>query len=119
MDTPPDVVVEIAPDEVAVAVRQGEYILTALNRSGYGYRTGCRRGGCGVCKADLISGAVEYPVTVSSSVLSPEEIEAGMCLPCRAVPTGDVVLRLRDDRIRCTSSFLAALASRELSERKT
>lgn len=111
--------VRVAPDEVTVAARRDEYILAALNRSGYGYRTGCRRGGCGVCKADLLEGTVSYPVTVSDDVLSPEEIASGACLPCRAVPHGDVVVRLRDDRLRCTSTFLAALAARETSERKT
>jgi ferredoxin len=111
--------VRVAPDEVTVAARKDEYILAALNRSGYGYKTGCRRGGCGVCKADLLEGAVSYPVTVSDEVLTPEEIAAGTCLPCRAVPNGAVVVRLRDDRIRCTSTFLASLAARETSERTT
>jgi CDP-4-dehydro-6-deoxyglucose reductase len=109
----------VTPDEVTVAARKGEYILTALNRCGYGYRSGCRRGGCGICKADLLQGAVSYPVTVSDDVLTPEEIAIGVCLPCRAVPHGDVVVRLRDDRIRCTSKFLAAIAARETSERNT
>jgi CDP-4-dehydro-6-deoxyglucose reductase len=111
--------VRVTPDEVTVAARKDEYILAALNRSGYGYRTGCRRGGCGVCKADLIQGTVSYPVTVSADVLTPDEIAAGICLPCRAVPHGEVVVRLRDDRLRCTSTFLAALAARENSERNT
>lgn len=111
--------VRVAPDEVTVAAKKDEYILAALNRSGYGYRTGCRRGGCGTCKADLLQGVVSYPVTVSDDVLTPEEIDAGVCLPCRAVPHGEVVVQLRDDRIRCTSTFLASLATRETSERKT
>lgn len=111
--------VRVAPEEVTVAARKDEYILAALNRSGYGYRTGCRRGGCGTCKADLLQGTVSYPVTVSSDVLTPEEIATGVCLPCRAVPHGEVVVQLRDDRLRCTSTFLAALAARETSERKT
>lgn len=111
--------VRVEPDEVMVVVRDGENILAALNRAGYGYRTGCRRGGCGICKADLLAGAVSYPVTVAESVLPPEEVQSGACLPCRAVPHGEVVVRIRDDRIRCTSTFLAALAAREISERKT
>lgn len=111
--------VRVEPDDVMVAAKDGEYILSALNRAGYGYRTGCRRGGCGTCKADLLEGAVSYPVTVADSVLPREEIESGACLPCRAVPHGEVVVRIRDDRIRCTSTFLAALAAREISERNT
>jgi CDP-4-dehydro-6-deoxyglucose reductase len=104
--------VTVEPDGIAVQARDGECILSALNRSGYGYRTGCRRGGCALCKVDLVSGEVSYPVTVADSVLSAEEQADGACLTCRAVPHGDVVIRLRDDRLRCTSSFLAALAGR-------
>lgn len=111
--------VRVTPDEVTVTARNNEYILAALNRSGYGYRTGCRRGGCGICKADLLQGTVSYPVTVSDEVLTLDELAAGVCLPCRAVPHGEVTVRLRDDRLRCTSTFLASLAARETSERKT
>jgi ferredoxin len=110
--------VRVHPDGVVVAARRDECILTALNRSGYGYRIGCRRGGCGICKADLVQGAVSYPTTVSDEVLTREEIDAGICLPCRAVPLGDVTIRLRDDRLRCTSTLLASLAAREI-ERDT
>jgi CDP-4-dehydro-6-deoxyglucose reductase len=111
--------VRVTPHDVVVPAKRNEYILTALNRSGYGYRTGCRRGGCGICKADLLQGTVSYPVTVSDEVLTADEIAAGACLPCRAVAQGDVVLGLRDDRLRCTSTFLASLAAREISERTT
>ncbi|HVE26848.1 MAG TPA: 2Fe-2S iron-sulfur cluster-binding protein [Sporichthya sp.] len=112
-------IVRVAPDDIVVTAKKDEYILSALNRSGYGYRTGCRRGGCGICKADLLEGTVTYPVTVADEVLSPTEIADGVCLPCRAVPHGNVVVQLRDDRIRCTSSFLASLAARESRERTT
>jgi ferredoxin len=111
--------VRVTPEDVTVAVRGEEYILAALSRAGYGYRTGCRRGGCGICKADLLQGTVTYPVTVADSVLSADEVASGICLPCRAIPHGEVVIRLRDDRLRCTSTFLAALAARETSEGKT
>jgi CDP-4-dehydro-6-deoxyglucose reductase len=105
--------VTVVPDSTSVHAGEGEYVLAALNRSGYGFRTGCRRGGCGVCKADLLSGDVTYPVTVAQSVLSDDERSAGSCLTCRAVPAGDVVIRLRNDKLRCTSSLLAALAARD------
>lgn len=104
--------VTVDPDGTTVQVNEGEYVLAALNRSGYGYRTGCRRGGCGICKADLLAGEVSYPVTVADTVLSAEERTTGSCLTCRAVPHGDVVIRLRNDKLRCTSTFLAALAAR-------
>jgi len=100
--------VTVLPDGVSVRSRDGECILAALYRSGYGYRIGCRRGGCGVCKVDLVAGAVEYTATVAEQVLTPGERAGGTCLTCRAVPRGDVVIRLRDDRLRRLSPFLAA-----------
>lgn len=38
---------------------------------------------------------------VSAPVLTPAERTAGTCLPCRAVPTSDTVVRLNEgDRLR-------------------
>jgi ferredoxin len=98
--------VTVLPDDVAVEYRDGESILAALYRTGYGYRTGCRRGGCGICKVDLVTGEVGYPVTVADSVFTGAERAAGTCLSCRAVPRGDVVIRLRDERLRRLIPFL-------------
>ena len=97
----PGVVVDVGPDET---------ILAALARHGYACRTGCRRGGCGICKMDVLHGRVGYPVRVATSVLSEQERDAGVCVSCRAVPDGDVVVALRaDDRLRCVAPLLAAL----------
>lgn len=110
----------IEPDGVVVALLSGEPILTALRRSGYTHRFGCRRGGCGTCKMELVSGVVRYPVRVAEQVLTPAERAAGVCLSCRAVPAGDVVTQLREgDRLRCVVPVLAALsvATHEEGER--
>ncbi|MGQ0483417.1 MAG: 2Fe-2S iron-sulfur cluster-binding protein [Pseudonocardia sp.] len=105
--------IEVQPDGVRVTCLAGETILAALTRSGYGYRVGCRRGGCGICKVDLRSGRVSYPVAVAASVLPADEAEAGTCLSCRAVPHDDIAITLRDDRLRVTAGILhAALARR-------
>lgn len=104
---------DVRAADVRVMARPGETVLGALSRSGYGYRVGCRRGGCGVCKVDLLAGRVDYPVLVAESVLSPRERDDGTCLSCRAVPREDVVVALRDDRLRLVAGFLhAALARR-------
>lgn len=101
--------VSVDPDGVRVTARDGEYILRALSRSGYGYRVGCRRGGCGTCKVDVLAGRVEYSDTVSDDVLSAGERAGGVALSCRALPIDDVVIRLRNDKLRRTSSLLAAV----------
>lgn len=101
--------VTVQPDGIRTDTREGETVLQALARSGYGFRVGCRRGGCGVCKADLLDGEVDYPVTVSDEVLTDGERATGACLPCRAVPTDDITIRLRDDKLRCCSTLLASI----------
>lgn len=98
--------VRVLPDWIVVETRSNETILHALYRSGYGYRTGCTRGGCGICKVDLVEGAVDYAARVAETVLSPEEIAAGTCLSCRAIPRTDVVMALRSDRLRRLNPYL-------------
>lgn len=102
--------VTVAETGVDVDLIEGETILAGLFRAGYAYRVGCRRGGCGICKVDLIEGEVCYPTTISDSVLTPEEKESGTCLSCRAVPVADTIINLRDDdKLRCVAPYLAAL----------
>ena len=85
---------------------EAETVLAALHRAGHAVRSGCRRGGCGICKLDLVSGEVAYDHVVAESVLSPQEKAEGACLSCRAVPEGDVVIRLREhDRGKKTGMF--------------
>ena len=100
-------VIRVQPGGETVAAREGETILEALYRNGYAYRIGCRRGGCAICKVDLIDGEVEYNRTVSDDVLSEEEKADGICLSCRAVPVGDVTIALREENLRRVASLLA------------
>ena len=100
----------VEPDGVVVALRPGETVLEGLYRHGYAYRIGCRRGGCAVCKVDIVSGEVDYSRTIAASVLSPAEREAGVCLTCRAVPRTDIVITLRDEELRMVNPILARLA---------
>jgi CDP-4-dehydro-6-deoxyglucose reductase len=83
-----------------------ETVLGAVMRSGFRYRFGCRRGGCGICKVRLILGEVRYERPVAASVLSDEERAVGVCLSCRAVPITDVIVELQEgDRLRQASPF--------------
>ena len=101
----------VAHSDIEVRLRPGETILGGLRRAGYAARTGCRRGGCGVCKVEVAEGSVTYPETVADTVLTPQERAAGICLICRAVPDGDTVIAPRPEfALRCVAPFLAALA---------
>ncbi len=97
----------VQDEDASVECNPDETILEALHRSGYAYRTGCRRGGCGICKVDLVSGSVEYNRVVADTVLTEEERASGTCLSCRAVPTSDTVIALRDENLRKVGGLLA------------
>jgi CDP-4-dehydro-6-deoxyglucose reductase len=100
-DRPDERTVTVLPDDIEVSARSGQTVLSALVRSGYAYRIGCRRGGCGICKVQLVEGDVRYEKTVAETVLTAAERAAGVCLSCRAVPTTPVVVELQpDDRLR-------------------
>ncbi len=110
--------ISVAGADVTVSANAGEPVLTALARNGYAHKTGCRRGGCGICKIELVDGAVTYPVAVAPTVLTDEEQARGVCLSCRAVPATDIVVRmLDDDKLRCVAPLLAALVRAEVGKR--
>jgi ferredoxin len=95
------VYVTVRPDGERIPAADGETVLAALGRAGLRYRIGCRRGGCGICKLQLIAGEVRYEKPVAESVLSDDEKVAGICLSCRAVPITNVLIELQEgDRLR-------------------
>lgn len=97
----------VEPGHVEVELYEGETILEGLYRNGYAYRIGCRRGGCAICKVDLLEGEVSYNRPVASEVLTDEEKATGTCLSCRAVAESDISIKLRDEDLRKVASLLA------------
>lgn len=97
-------------EPVQVPLRDGETVLEGLYRAGYAYTVGCRRGGCGICKADLRDGSVSYRKVVAETVLTPAERSGGTCLTCRAVPDADVTIALRTGPLRRANPFLTGVS---------
>jgi ferredoxin len=99
--------VTVLPDGVRVSAADGETVLAALGRAGMRYRIGCKRGGCGICKLQLVLGEVRYEKAVAESVLSDDEKVEGICLSCRAVPITNVIVELQEgDKLRRVLGFL-------------
>jgi ferredoxin len=99
--------VTILPDGVHLTARAEETLLAALSRAGLRYRVGCKRGGCGVCKVQLLLGEVRYERPIAPSVLSDDERVEGICLSCRAVPLTNIVIELQEgDRLRRVLGFV-------------
>lgn len=85
------------PGNLSAPVRAGETLLEAGLRQGIPLPYDCRNGGCGVCKADLLQGAVDYGV-YQKTALSDEEKEDGSLLLCCATPLSDVDIELETSR---------------------
>jgi ferredoxin len=102
-------IVTVDPTGEEIYLPQGQTVLGGLYAAGYAYTIGCRRGGCGVCKVDLVQGDVTYDHPVADEVLTDEEREVGVCLTCRAVPDTDVSIRFRTGSLRLVQPLLRAI----------
>jgi len=71
-----------------------ESLLAGMERLGKkGIPVGCRGGGCGVCKIEVLAGSYSKRV-MSRAYVSAEEEAAGQVLACRVYPTSDIRLRV-------------------------
>lgn len=77
------------PGESLVATLMAQY----FGRRGRGAFMGCREGGCGACKLELLEGVVAMRPNYSKDVLEDEERESGRFLACRARPITDISVR--------------------------
>ena len=79
--------------EVSFTLRAGEPVLSAvIRRGGLPVKVGCRGGGCGVCRVQVLSGTYTTGPT-SRAHVSDEASAAGFALACRLYPSSDLVLR--------------------------
>jgi CDP-4-dehydro-6-deoxyglucose reductase len=98
--------VTIMPDGIRVTAAEAETLLRAMSRAGLQYRVGCKRGGCGICKVQLVLGEVTYERPIAGNVLTDDERVEGICLSCRAVPLTNIVIELQEgDRLRKVLGF--------------
>ena len=71
-----------------------ETLLVGMEKLGkQGIPVGCRGGGCGVCKIEVVAG--DYTKRrMSREYVSEEDEVAHRVLACRVRPAGDIVLRV-------------------------
>jgi NAD(P)H-flavin reductase/ferredoxin len=79
----------VHPDNRIIPVREGEHLLEAALREGMPAPFECRNGGCGMCKATLLYGGVDYGL-YQESALPAEERANGKLLLCCATPLSDL-----------------------------
>jgi CDP-4-dehydro-6-deoxyglucose reductase, E3 len=85
--------ITFTPVGETVACLPDETVLVALLRSGAKVLFGCRGGGCGTCKMQLLAGAIDHG-RCSAAVLPDDEKAKGAFLSCQARPLGDVTVEL-------------------------
>ena len=74
--------------------REDESLLAGLSRLDVrGIPVGCRGGGCGVCKVEIIEGSFVLALMSRDHVSDADE-RAGRVLACRVFPRSDVRLRV-------------------------
>lgn len=77
------------------STQKDEPILQAALRAGHLYPYGCQAGACGACKSKLVSGKVEH-LTRNPMVLSDQELAAGWCLTCQAIPQENIEIDVKE-----------------------
>jgi NAD(P)H-flavin reductase/ferredoxin len=111
--------IRILPFDRQIECKSNQTILRAILEQGCYLRYGCKNGGCGSCKLQLVEGAVEQGG--SSLALSPSERSEGYALICTAMPLSDCTLdasamELTEDEFASGDRTCAILAEVEFKE---
>lgn len=86
--------VHIEDTDETYSCDEQESILTGMARLGRrGIPVGCRGGGCGVCKVQVLKGTFEAG-TMSRAHVSEEEQACGAVLACRIMPHSDLSVQV-------------------------
>lgn len=84
--------VAVAGTDVVFSCASGETIIHAFEKTGLDtIFFGCRRGGCGLCKVQLLDGAVRIGV-MSARHVNATDVDHGIVLACCTYPDSDVTL---------------------------
>ena len=82
--------VTLLPTQIAFSCRPDEDLLAGMRRSGMtGIPVGCRGGGCGVCRIQVLDGEFEH-ARMSRAHVSERDEQAGVALACRVYPRRDL-----------------------------
>ncbi len=86
--------IRIADSADHFTCRDGQNVLLAMERLGRsGIPVGCRGGGCGICRVQVLDGGVYRTLKMSRAQVSETDEAAGICLACKLLPEGDLTIR--------------------------
>jgi len=87
--------ITLLPFDKQFTCNDDETILQAAIRQGFNLRYGCKHGGCGMCKAQIIEGEVDNS-EASGFALMDFEKQQGLALLCCAYAESDITIELWD-----------------------
>jgi ferredoxin len=86
--------ITLADSGTQFVCKDGQNVLAAMERLGRrGIPVGCRGGGCGICRVQVLEGACYRTQKMSRAQISEDDLAAGICLACKLIPEGDLTLR--------------------------
>ncbi|MDO8361897.1 MAG: 2Fe-2S iron-sulfur cluster binding domain-containing protein [Actinomycetota bacterium] len=81
--------VTVLPEGAQFRCRPDRNVLESISD---GVQAGCRNGGCGVCRVQVVSGAFTAK-KMSKAHVTPEDLERNIVLACRIFATDDLTIR--------------------------
>lgn len=94
MGTGTEFLITLAEDGASFPCKDGQNVLAAMERLGRrGIPVGCRGGGCGICRVQVVDGTRYRTQKMSRAQVSEEDLAAGICLACKLIPEGDLTVR--------------------------
>ena len=74
--------------------KEGQNVLLAMERLGYkGIPVGCRGGGCGICRVQILGDGKFRTKKMSRAHISADDEAKGICLACKLIPESDLKIR--------------------------
>ena len=74
--------------------RDDQNVLSAMERLGRrGIPVGCRGGGCGICRVQVLGTGKYHTLKMSRAQVSIDDEHKGICLACKLIPEGDLEIR--------------------------
>ena len=86
--------ITLADSGTCFPCKDGQNVLAAMEKLGRrDIPVGCRGGGCGICRVQVVDGAHYRTQKMSRAQVSEQDLAAGICLACKFIPEGDLVVR--------------------------
>lgn len=86
--------ITIADSGESFSCREGQNVLLAMERLGRkGIPVGCRGGGCGICRVQVLGEGRFRTLKMSRAQVSEADAAIGICLACKLIPESDLAIR--------------------------